>query len=128
MQGNFFMQLVLMLALMLMLGGKSGTHRPELTNSDMFEVLKYISGGSGEMDKIIKEAEQVSEIINAFAPLAASFGAGGTSFDESGSKSSNNEDKMPDCGGNTPDIGLSLQPIANIADTSIYNALSAAIS
>ena len=123
------MQLVLMLAVLLMLGGKSGTPRPELTNSDMFEVLKYISGDNGEMDKIIKEAEQVSELINAIAPLATAFGGGGNSLDECSGNSSSSESKMPDCGGAPScDIGLCLKPIANIADDSIYNALSSAIA
>lgn len=117
------MQLVLMLALLLMLGGKNGTPRPELSNSDMFEMLKYIADGNGEMDKIIKKAEQVSEIINAIVPLATAFGGGSTS-------SNSNEDKTPDCVDtpSQPDIGICLKPIANIADDGIYNALSRAIT
>ena len=127
MRGKFFMQLILALAVLMMLGGKGGAPRPELSGNDMLEVLEYVSGGNGEMDKLIKEVRQVSEIISAFAPVTAAFGAGGASFDENGSKSSDNGNKISDCGGTSSDIGLSLQPIANIADDSIYNALSKAI-
>lgn len=111
------MQLLLVLAVLLMLGGKNdGAHRPQLTHSDMLEVLKYVSDGNGEMDKIIKEVEQVSQIINTFAPLAASFAANDNNIEPDGASTSPH------------DVGLFLQPVANIADDSIYNAMSKAIA
>lgn len=114
------MQLILAIAVLLMLGGKGGSaHRPELSNSEMFEMLKYITDGNGEMDKIIKEAEQVSQIINTLAPIASAFGASANNNDINISESDGNSEVR--------DTGLILQPIANIADDSIYNALSHAI-
>lgn len=114
------MQLVLVLAVLMMLGGKSGgASRPGLSSSDMLEMLKYISDGNGEMDKIFKEVEQVTEIVNTLAPIASAFGASANNNDINISES--------DCNSEVRDTGLILQPIANIADNSIYNALSHAI-
>lgn len=111
------MQLILVLAVLLMLGGKSGSApHSQISNSEMFEVLKYISGDNGEMDKIIKEAEHVTEIINSIVPLATAFGS---------------KEEEPANGGENSkvqDIGLILQPVSNVADDSIYNALSKAIT
>lgn len=110
----FFMQLILVLAVLTLLGGKGGgAPRSELFNSETLELLKYVSGDDGEMEKIIKEAEHVAEIISAIAPVAAAFG-------ESGEK----EESADPAPCNT---GIPLKPISNIADDSIYNALSRAI-
>ena len=112
------MQLILALAVLMMLGGKSenAPHAP-ISSSDMFEMLKYISGGNDEIEKIVKEAEQVTEIISAIAPIATAFGANDSEIKESeGGENSKAQD-----------IGLILKPISNIADDSIYNALSHAI-
>lgn len=111
------MQLILVLAVLMMFGGRSGsTQNAGLSGTDMLEMLKYVSDDNGEMDKIIKEAEHVSEILSAFAPLAATFSG------SSGESSVNSEQPQ------TADKGLYLKPIANIADDSIYNALSHAIT
>lgn len=107
------MQLILVLAVLTLLGGKSGASRRELFNPEALEFLKYVSGDDGEMEKIIKEAEHVAEIISAIAPVAAAFG-------ESGEK----EESADPAPCNT---GIPLKPISNIADDSIYNALSRAI-
>lgn len=113
------MQLILALAVLMMFGGKSGNApHSRISSSDMFEMLKYISGDNGEMDKIIKEAEQVTEIISAIAPLATAFGA-----NDNGVNVTENEEAPK-----AQDTGLILKPVANIADDSIYNALSCAIS
>ena len=121
------MQLILVLAVLMMLGGKNGAPRPGLSNSDILETLKYISDGNGEMDKIIREVEQVSEIISAIAPIATAFGNGATPFDESDDTSNNSESKMQGSDATPPDIGICLKPIVNIADDRIYNALSQAV-
>lgn len=113
------MQLLLVLAVLLMLGGKGDGARPQITNSEMFEVLKYVSGDNGEMDKIIKEAEQVSQIISAFAPLATAFGGDNAESDSASAPACDEAQKH--------DKGFYLQPVANIADDGIYNALSNAI-
>lgn len=113
------MQLILVLAVLMMLCDKSGgAPRPQLSNPELFEMLKYISGDNGEMDKFIKEAEQVTEIINAITPLVTSFGANDSNVSELDSG----------CIPPQPDIGICLKPIANIADDGIYNALSKAIN
>lgn len=109
------MQLILALAVLLMLGGKSGAPHSQISSSDMLEMLKYVSGDNAEVDKIIKEAEQVTEIISAIVPLATAFG---TKEDEPA-----NDSETP----KAQDIGIILQPVANIADDSIYNALSHSI-
>lgn len=107
------MQLILVLAVLMMLGGNGGA-RPQLTNSEMFETLKYLAEGNGEMDKILKEAEQVSEILSAFTPLVTV-------------AETNKEQSTGDASSEVQDVGLILKPIANIADDSIYNALSSAV-
>ena len=109
------MQLILVLAVLMLFGGKSnGAPGPEFSNSDMCELLKYVSGGNDEMDKIIKQVEQVTEIVSAIAPLAGFAAA----KEQSASSVEAAESR---------DIGLILQPVAKIADDGIYNALSAAI-
>lgn len=112
----FFMQLILVLAVLMLLGGKSGgAPRRELFNPETLELLKYVSGDDGEIDKIINEAEHVAEIISAIVPVAAAFGE-------------SDGDKKEESVATTPqDTGIRLKPIANIADDSIYNALSRAI-
>lgn len=107
------MQLVLALAVFMLLGGGKSPNC-ELSGSDMLEVLKYVSGDDGKMDKIIKEAEQVTQIINAIAPIANFAGAKG-------------EEQTNATSSGVGNIGLILQPVANIADDSIYNALAAAV-
>lgn len=118
------MQLVVVLALLMMFGGKnSSTNRPQISGAEMAEIFKYISGDNGEMNKIIEEVEQVSEIINTLAPVVSAFGgakADNTPFDWSDNKASGNDIKIPGY--------AATAPIANIADDSIYNALSRAIS
>lgn len=107
------MQLILAFAVLMLLGGGKSPHS-ELSGSDMIEVLKYISGDDGKMDKIIKEAEQVTQIINAIAPIASFAGAKG-------------EEQTNGASSEVRNVGLILQPVANIADDSIYNALAAAV-
>lgn len=111
----FFMQLILVLVVLMLLGGKSGAPRRELFNPETLELLKYVSGDDGEIDKIINEAEHVAEIISAIVPVAAAFG------ESDGDKKEENVATPPQ------DTGIRLKPIANIADDSIYNALSRAI-
>ena len=111
MQGTFFMQLLLLAALFLL--GSGGSDRPELSNSELTEILKCVSDGNGELENIVKQVEQISGIISAFAPLMAA-----------GRQSDGNEVGS----GGTPSVGYCLKPIANIADDSIYNALSKAIA
>lgn len=107
------MQLILALVVLMLFGGKGAT-APQLSNSEMFELLKYVSDGNAEMDKIIKQAEQVTEIVNAIVPLTSLMTA--------------KEQAASSGGGEEPrDIGIILQPVAKIADDSIYNALSSAI-
>ena len=112
MQGNFFMQLLLLAALLLL--GSGGNNRPKLTGEEMTEILNYISGGNSELENIVKQVEQVSKIINTFAPLAGAFaGSAPASAAEADG---------------APRAGLYLKPISNIADDNIYNALSNAIT
>lgn len=108
------MQLILVLAVLMLLGGKGGMAAPELSSSETLELLKYVTDGNAEMDKIIKQAERVTEIVNAIAPLAGFMSAKEQS-------ASGGEVEEPH------NIGLILQPVAKIADDSIYNALSATI-
>lgn len=111
MQGNFFMQLLLLAALLLL---GSGADRPQFTSSEMSELLKYVSEGNSELENIVKQVEQFSGIINTFAPLVNSV-VGGV---QSSTAEAND----------APSQGLYLKPIANIADDGIYNALSGAIT
>ena len=111
MQGIFFMQLLLLAALLLL---SSGGKRPQLTGEEMTEILNYISGGNGEIENIVKQVEQVSKIINTFAPLMGAVAG------------SAQTDAAVESGGDRPK-GYCLQPISNIADDNIYNALSNAI-
>ena len=114
MQGNFFMQLILVIAALMLLGGKGGAPN-RLNGSDIADVIKYISGGNGEVDKLIKDVEQVTEIINAFAPIVGAVGGMAPS------------EAVADATPDKSDIGIRLKPIAGIADDNIYNALSRAI-
>ena len=115
MQGIIFMQLLLLAVILLL--GSGGAQRPQFT-SEVTEILKYISDGNSEVENVIKQVEQVSEIVNAFAPLVNSM-AGAPS---AGGAQSPASDCAPD------GVSLPLKPIANIADDSIYNALSKAIA
>ena len=116
------MQLILVLVALMLLGGGKGSPRDRLSGSDMLEVLKYVSGDDCEMDKIIKEVEQVTQIINTLAPIASAFGGQSAAEEKDASELSSQST------GDAKNIGLILQPISNIADDSIYSALSNAIA
>lgn len=109
------MQLLLLAALFLL--GSGGSNRNGLSSSEMTEILKYMSDGNGELENIVKQVEQVSEIISAFAPLVTAV---------SGSAQNSADDGQSD--GDATSVGFYLKPIANIADDGIYNALSSAIA
>lgn len=109
------MQLILVLVIFLLLGGGKSPYS-ELLNSDMLDVLKYISGDNGELDKLVKEAEQVTQIINLITP--------GSTANRTAPPTEQGEPSDESVSGS----GIFLKPIANIADSSIYNALSNAIS
>lgn len=118
MQGNFFMQLILLAALFLLCGarGANGSQPPSspLSGSDVADILKHVSGDSEAVEEIIKEAEHITEIISLVAPFLPS--------------SERREEGPQPADVTAVDSGISLKPIANIADESIYNALSCAIS
>ena len=111
MQGNFFMQLLLILALLLY-GGKRGS------NNVMEQVKPVLETfGGEEIKEALKSAEELSGVLSAVQGLAggglfgggaqpASQGFGGNDF------------------GNKPDGFFPLAPIAAVADKDITYSLS----
>lgn len=118
MQGNFFMQLILLAALFLMCGGRGtngpSTPRQQISGSDVAEIIKFVSGDGEGVEEIIKEAEHITEIISLVAPFLPS--------------AERCEEQPLPAEQTVADSGIPLKPIANIADESIYTALSCAIN
>ena len=113
MQGNFFMQLLLILALLLY-GGKRGS------NNVMEQVKPVLETfGGEEIKEALKSAEEISGMLTAVQWLAGSglFGGGeGAQPAAQGFGGSNF--------GNKPDDFFPLAPISAIADKDITYSLS----
>lgn len=117
MQGNFFMQLLLILAL-LMYGGKKGS-------KNIIEEVKPVleTFGGEEIKEALKSAEEISGMLTAVQGLAGSglFGGGegqpaAQGFSDGGFNAGTTDDFFP------------LAPIAAIADKDITYSLSKYIS
>ena len=111
------MQPMLLLALILLCaaGDKGRGGGEELFGSGAMEFLKEITEGDGQAEAFIKEVEEISKAVSAFAPSA--------------------KETAPDggktCGGTAGGgqvcIEEVLKPVADIADDRIYNALARAV-
>ena len=112
MQGNFFMQLLLILALLLY-GGKRGS------NNVMEQVKPVLETfGGEEIKEALKSAEEISGMLTAVQGLAGGgmFGAGAQPASQGFSGGNFN--------GGKPDDFFPLAPIAAIADKDITYSLS----
>lgn len=115
MQGTFFMQLLLILAL-LMYGGKNGS-------TNVLEEVKPVleTFGGEEIKEALKSAEEISGMLSA----VKAFSGGGFGGNEG-------EGAQPFTDGgfseNKPDEFFPLAPIAAIADKDITYSLSKYIS
>lgn len=121
-----FMQLLIVFALLMLLGGSGD--KPQISSPEVVELLKYAAGDE-RADEMIREVEQVSSVLEAIAPIAQAFaGAQGAKTQhvppENGQNAANECEKDGAEDAKTP---LFLQPIANIADDGIYNALARAV-
>lgn len=121
MRGNFFMQLLLALALILLSGGNS----QPVSRSEMVELLKYAAGDNSGANEVLREAEQVSSVLEAIAPIAQAFSAGSAKD----KPQQGAEEAFAEGSGNSPQLGAAeiLKPVANIADDGIYAALTRAV-
>ena len=121
------MQLLMILALFLLLGGRSAPgSQPQISGPEMIELLKYASGGDAQMDEVIKEAEQISRVIDAIAPVARAFSSAPQQSETQHAAAENEYEPSENNGAAaTP---LFLRPVANIADDGIYNALARAVA
>lgn len=109
MQGIFFMQLLIILALLLF-GGKSSQNMLE----EVKPVLENLVGGE-EIKEVLKSAEEISSVLSAVSGLAS--GAGGFAQNP----------PQPQYAQNSP-IAFPLKPISAIADRDISYSLSRYIS
>ncbi len=120
------MQLLFLLALFLTLGNKSGGG---ISGDEMEEIIKYATGNDGKMTEIINEAHRLTEVIQAVAPIAQAFSGAQTEKTQhetpKPAESSAAEEVFSSSAANQTPVFL--QPIANIADDGIYNALARAL-
>ena len=131
MQGNFFMQLILILALLLF-GGSSSKNSTksgiaELFEPETVELIKEISGGGEQIDEFMKEVEHISELVSVFAPLMQSAGQAAGQDNASTAHNSGGDIEESFSPHTAPDISYILKPVRNIADDGIYNALASAV-
>ena len=105
MQGNFFMQLFIILAL-LMYAGKSGAQNLIQEVKPMLETF-----GGEEMKEALKSAEEISSVLSAVREFS---GAAAESV-----KPQTDNIPVP-----SPAIAFPLQPVNNIADKDIAYSLS----
>lgn len=115
MQGTFFMQLLLILAL-LMYGGKNGS-------TNVLEEVKPVleTFGGEEIKEALKSAEEISGMLSA----VKSFSGGGFGGNEGGGAQPFTDGGFNE---NKPDEFFPLAPIAAIADKDITYSLSKYIS
>jgi len=113
MQGNFFMQLLIILALLLY-GGKSGAQN--LLN-EVKPVLESIGGN--EMKEALKSAEEISSVLEAVREFTGGEQQQNSSPSFTGAEQESRGDSTNMQGGCFP-----LEPIANVADKSITYSLS----
>lgn len=123
MQRNFFMQLLIILALLLY-GGKNGAQN---LLTEVKPVLESIGGD--EMREALKSAEEISTVLSAVSELTSAGGGlnglfGGTDFGSANSSENNNSADFAQNGAKSADIAFPLKPVANIADRDITYSLS----
>lgn len=129
MQRNFFMQLLIILALLLY-GGKSGAQN---LLTEVKPVLESIGGE--EMREAIKSAEEISAVLSAVGSLTGanggsdginSFFGGNGNASGNGNSTAQNENAadFTQNGAKPTDIAFPLKPISNIADRDITYSLS----
>ncbi len=100
------MQLILLLALALLCTKKNGG-----LNEEAVQLIKTVSGDGGQIDEIMKEVREISELVTALSPAPS------TSVPEG-----------RDASRKTAGGGFPLAPIADIADERAYGALAGAIA
>lgn len=120
MQGNFFMQLLLLLALMLY-GGKGGS-------KNILEEVKPVleTFGGEEIKEALKSAEEISGMLSAVKAFSDGGGLFGGNGGEADFPQNFGGDEKPASGAS--DDFFPLAPIAAIADKNITYSLSKYIS
>lgn len=119
MQGNFFMQLLIILALLLY-GGKSGAQN---LLSEVKPVLESIGGD--EMRQALKSAEEISSVLSAVTELT---GAKPSNAFAAADEFSVDDGAEGAEAVSNPAIAFPLAPINDIADKDITYSLSKYIS
>ena len=124
------MQLILLIALLLLGSSSPGNEQKnkiaELCEPETLEIIKEISGGGEQVDAFMKEVEQISELVTAFAPLISSAPAAQEgSSDKNVSRSPDFTDGQKES--KARETAYILKPVGNIADDCIYNALARAV-
>ncbi len=115
MQGNYFMQLLIILALLLY-GGKSGAQN---ILSEVKPVLESIGGD--QMREALKSAEEISSVLSAVKEMT---GTGGINAVASAFSGTNTDTSANASFENKPAIAFPLAPINDIADKDITYSLS----
>ena len=115
MRGNFFMQLLIILALLLY-GGKNGAQNVLKEVKPVIESL-----GNEEMMQALKSAEEISSVLSVVKELSGGDGSGA-----SAAFANSEADDFGGGGGaqTSPAIAFPLKPINNIADKDIAYSLS----
>lgn len=125
------MQLLLILALLL-LGNSSpkGSGKnavSELLEPETIELIKEISGGGEEVESFVRNVGQISELVNAFAPLLQSSTSSQDHGCEAPDSADNKSFENVETCEKTQDVCNILKPVQNLADDGIYNALARAV-
>ncbi len=116
MQGNFFMQLLIILALLLYSGG-SGAQKIIEEVKPVLETL-----GDDSMKEALKNAEEISSVLSAVRTLSGTEKAsGGTDFGQNDAKSGFSQSTYEDAGNA---IAFPLKPVNAIIDRDIAYSLS----